>query len=257
MESIDEIREKDITILEIKNVHDDNLESVPLKLLIKLITNKKDINANIEFAHRVIDNNRDAVDYYLGYLTKPIVKYLSEKVMFREMTGEFFDFISHPYNEKKGVFMWKPITYYSGKNNCSLRTYTSDIASRQFYKIRKQEKEINNSSQDIIEYYDYESLLFLSDTTYSEEDEALDEMKRRLRIAFSKLTEKEKAAIQLLVIDKVSGLEAFDQLKKYLNPKLIASGEPDQWSAKEKQNRVSVLKGRALEKLLKLFNETN
>lgn len=236
------------------NINDD-LHETPLVLLISTLG--KNINANIELANRVVANNRDAVDYYLGRLTKPIVEYLSKKVMFRDMMGEFFEFISYPYDDEKRTFIWKPITYYYGKNNCSLQTYTSDIASRYFYKIKKRENEITNSSLNIVEYYDYESLLFLSDTTYFEEDVALDEMKRRLRIAYSKLSEKEKDAIQLLVIDKVSGLKAFDQLKKHLNPKLIASGETDKWSVKEIQNRVSVLKGRALQRLLKLFNETN
>ena len=85
-----------------------------------------------------------------------------------------------------------------------------------------------------------------------EEDVDLSQDPRFLRMmnAFSELSEKDQKTLQYLVMYKTNYLDAFEDLSSYINPK---KGKKDMetWNNEQKQNAMSLLKGRALDHLIK------
>lgn len=216
---------------------------------------KKDLDyaANKELANRVVHNNSEAVNYFLTDFSEPIVKHIEYDIMKRDVYGDYYIFISAPINEES-IPQWKKVSQYKG-DNCQLNTYVSCIACRHFCKVAQKEKEENLRNDDMIEYVDYESLL-----GYDYRDEEESETSIRMRKAYNNLNEKDREVLRLLLIENVSGIEAFPILSQYITPKpkdgMTSEQVKESWSTKQRQDAMSLLKGRALDHLKQQFLKT-
>lgn len=216
---------------------------------------KKDYDyaANKELANRVVQNNSEAVHYFLTDLSKPIVRHIEYDIMKRDVYGEYYIFISSPITEDS-VPQWKKVSQYKGEN-CQLNTYVSCIACRHFCKIAQNEKKEHLRNGDMIEYVDYESLL-----GYDYHDEEESETSIRMRNAYRNLSEKDREVLRLLLIENKSGIDAFPALSRYITPKpkegMTSEQVKESWSTKQRQDAMSLLKGRALDHLKKQFLNT-
>lgn len=213
-----------------------------------------DYSANKELAKRVVQNKEEAVRYFLTDLSYPIIKHIEYNIIKREdVYGDYYIFISAPVNEES-VPQWKKVSQYRG-DNCQLNTYVSCIACRHFCKIAQKEKEENLRNGDMIEYVDYESLLGYD---YHNEEES--ETSIRMRNAYSNLSEKDREVLRLLLIENMSGIDAFPVLSQYITPKakdgMTSEQVKESWSIKQRQDAMSLLKGRALDHLKKQFLKT-
>lgn len=65
----------------------------------KFLANDPDYLANREVARRVVNNYHAVVDYFLGTMSKGTIESLG-RMMGREMSAEYYQFISHPFDEK-------------------------------------------------------------------------------------------------------------------------------------------------------------
>lgn len=209
-----------------------------------------DYSANKELANRVVQNNSEAVNYFLTDLSEPIVKHIEFDIMKRDVYGDYYIFISAPINEES-IPQWKKVSQYKGEN-CQLNTYVSCIACRHFCKIAQKEKEDNLRNGDMIEYVDYESLL-----GYDYHDEEESETSIRMRKAYNNLSEKDREVLRLLLIENKSGIDAFPALSQYITPKakegMTSEQVKESWSIKQRQDAMSLLKGRALDHLKRQF----
>lgn len=221
-----------------------------LKLQMK---NDSDYAANKELANRVVQNNSEAVNYFLTDLSEPIVKHIEFDIMKRDVYGDYYIFISAPINEES-IPQWKKVSQYKG-DNCQLNTYVSCIACRHFCKIAQKEKEDNLRNGDMIEYVDYESLL-----GYDYHDEEESETSIRMRKSYNNLSEKDREVLRLLLIENKSGIDAFPALSQYITPKpkegMTSEQVKESWSTKQRQDAMSLLKGRALDHLKTQFLKT-
>ena len=212
-----------------------------------------DYAANKELANRVVHNNSEAVHYFLTDFSEPIVRHIEYDIMKRDVYGDYYIFISAPINEES-VPQWKKVSQYKG-DNCQLNTYVSCIACRHFCKIAQKEKEENLRNGDMIEYIDYESLL-----GYDYHDEEESETSVRMRKAYNNLSEKDREVLRLLLIENMSGIEAFPVLSQYITPKakdgMTSEQVKESWSTKQRQDAMSLLKGRALDHLKQQFLKT-
>lgn len=230
------------------------MRQLPLKLVISRLENDLGMSANMELARRVSENLPDAVDFYISELGKGIVEHISFSIMHRDVFSDYYIFLSSPYTENN-LPMWKKVVGYKGKNNCTLKTYTSNISCRHFCKIAQKEKKEALAHSSMLEYMDYESLLKCD----TDPDDSESKMIRTMRSAFALLNERDKQVLKCLVIDKTSSLDAFYILGEYINPRprnnMSSSEVKANLSTKQKQDAVSLLKGRALLKLQDLYNE--
>ena len=223
------------------------------KELKKALRNDSDYAANKELANRVVHNDPEAVHFFLTVLSEPIVKHIESNIMKRDVYGDYYIFISAPINDES-VPQWKKVSLYKG-DNCLLNTYISCIACRHFCKIAQKEKEDNLRNGDMIEYVDYESLL-----EYDYHDEEESETSIRMRKAYNNLSEKDREVLKLLLIENMSGIEAFPILSQYITPKpkdgMTSEQVKESWSTKQRQDAMSLLKGRALDHLKQQFLKT-
>lgn len=230
------------------------MKQLPLKLVISRLENDLGMSANMELARRVSENLPEAVDFYISNLGKSIVEHISFTIMHRDVFSDYYIFLSSPYTVDN-LPTWKKVVGYKGKNNCTLKTYTSNISCRHFCKIAQKEKKEAFAHSSMLEYMDYESLL-KCDTN---PDDSESKMIQTMRNAFALLNERDKLVLKCLVIDKTSSLDAFDILGEYINPRprnnMSSEEVKANLSTKQKQDAVSLLKGRALLKLQDLYNE--
>ena len=232
----------------------DNMRQLPLKLIISQLDNDLGMSANMELARRVSENYSEAVDFYISKLGKSIVDHISYTIMHRDIFSDYYIFLSSPYTETN-IPTWKKVVGYKGKNNCTLKTYTSNISCRHFCKIATKERKEALLHGDMLEFMDYESLL-KCDTDF---DDSESKTIQSIRNAFALLGERDKLVLKCLVIDKTSSIEAFDILGKHINPRpkdnMSSAEVKARLSIKQKQDAISLLKGRALLKLQELYNE--
>lgn len=230
-----------------------NLTACSLRELKLQMKKDPDYAANKELANRVVQNNSEAVNYFLTDLSEPIVKHIEFDIMKRDVYGDYYIFISAPINEES-IPQWKKVSQYKG-DNCQLNTYVSCIACRHFCKIAQKEKEDNLRNGDMIEYVDYESLL-----GYDYHDEEESETSIRMRKAYNNLSEKDREVLRLLLIENKSGIDAFPALSQYITPKpkegMTSEQVKESWSTKQRQDAMSLLKGRALDHLKTQFLKT-
>ncbi len=216
---------------------------------------KKDptYSANLELAEYIVQNESQAVHYYLSDICLPITAVIEHKITHRNIVGEFYEFISSPFNKETETPEWHKISLYEGID-CKLSTYTSCIASRHFCKIAKKEKSLKNSETEILDFVDYETLLHCD-----QPEETTDSpTQKRIKKAFNLLSDKDKMTLQCTVIDKMPSLEAFHIIEHFIKPRPKNGYNSEQikamWDDKRRQDAVSLIKGRALDHLEQLYH---
>jgi len=202
-----------------------------------------------------------ARNFFLTDYSRPIIASIAADLYhcgYEKIYGEYYEFISKENPETKVPFY--KLTLFKGKNNSNLKSYTSTITTRYFTNKKKGEDKKKSKTRiisidegqriktdvfggDVIDN-PWFSLLINSETN---KDRTLE---KKVNNAFSKLPEREQLAINLMVKDDASGLEAFEDLKCYLNPRKQPISE---WSNKQKQDAMALLKGRALDHLKELL----
>ena len=233
-------------------------KDLPIFQLKYYIEHSIDRDADRELAERIVANDEKAVSYFLTDFSSSILEYVSIRIMalpydsthtclYDEIYGEYYCFISAPIKKQKPV--WHKIQLYRAHNEACLKTYVNGITCRHFFKIKKKQDAENNFQMDLLDYVDYETLLKCE---VSEKDADITQDPRFIQMmkAFNELGEKDQKALLHLVMYKTNYLDAFEDLSPYLNPK---KGKKDMetWSNEQKQNAMSLLKGRALEHLVK------
>ena len=224
------------------------------KEIIDTLKDDPDLAANKELACLVTQNDTLAVNYYLREIGFPIMEHIEKTITHYDVMSEYYMFLSDPFDKNLGISRWHRVGLYRGIN-CKLNTYTSNITCRYFCKKVNSERRRNLKEGELLEFVDYESLLKCE--TAENEDEGI--QNKCVRAAYKSLKEREREALRLLIIEKKSALEAFCQLSKYMTPRAKDGLTSEQikagWSDKQKQDAISLLKGRALEHLQNKFIE--
>lgn len=223
------------------------------KTLKDYLSEDSDYSANKEFANRVVENLPIAVSYYLGPLSQGLLNKINRERGMDSYTDLYF-FLAHPFDAIDGTPKWHKVSLYDARS-CSLQSYTSTIALRHFHTVINKERKHKKSNVELLEFCDYQTLL--------ECDLPIDEMDSidqiAVKQAFQSLSERDKLVLQYLVIEKRSGVETYSLLQEYIKPEPKNGYTSDEikqsWSLKQKQDAISLLKGRALKKLLKKFNQ--
>lgn len=213
--------------------------------------------ANLEMARRVVNNCERVVDHYMRIMNQPLINQLNYKYKIKDAGSRLYIFLSEPFsNDINRTPKWHRVSLYDGFNKhtgeiCRLRSYTSTIASRYFY--REFKKELDELEIVYLEEC-LSNKLFVDSYTSADTDTPPIEVEA-IRAAFPKLREVHQITIELLVVEELSSLQAFDVLKDYMNPrsKTLNGMTKEEYFASlttvEKQNRVSLLKGQALDRL--------
>ncbi|WP_287679452.1 hypothetical protein [Bacteroides sp.] len=208
--------------------------------------------ANKELAQMIVRNEPKAVHYYLTEIGIPIMKHIEFSIMHRDITADYYIFLSSPYDKQEEKPLWHRVDLYKGIN-CLLSSYTSNIACRHFYKLAAKERCISEKECGLLEYVDYESLIKCESISDDEDDSQL----LCVRKAFQMLSERYRLVLHYLVIEKMSALDAFPLLDSYIHPRAkngLTSDEVKQtWTNKQRQDALSLLKGYALKHLQENF----
>ena len=205
---------------------------------------------NRELAAMVVENEPHAVHYYLTVIGQPIVDHITQTITHRDVYSEYYMFLSAPYDEATYTPSWHKVSLYKGEA-CMLSTYTSHIATRHFCKQALKERKISESESELLEFADYESLLNYDKASADDTDP---EVAHRVRRAFEALSERDQQVIRCLVIECMNSLDAFDELSHLIKPRCPEGVTPDEvkagWTAKQRQDAMSLLKGRAVKHLI-------
>ena len=232
-----------------------SLISLSFSVLTEHLGKDPDCIYNLEFKRRIVSNDVDSVEYYLGDYSKDIVSYIEANIVHHSILTEYYFFLSDPLDSNREP-TWHRVSLYDGRRGSSLYTYTSNISFRHFCRQAAKERKQANKHVELLDFLDYESLIQCDFANY--DDENHEEMKNRARMAYSRLSERDKQAINVLVIKKMHWSKAFDALCPYLNPKTYGEFDTREkvlasWSNKQKQDAMSLLKGRAIERLQRLY----
>lgn len=218
----------------------------------KRLNKDADYTANKELAKMIVLNESKAVNYYLTEIGIPIMRHIENSIMHRDITADYYIFLSSPYDNQQEKPLWHPVDLYRGIN-CLLSSYTSSITCRHFYKLANKEKRISEKEGELLEYVDYESLI-RCETMPDEED---DSQLRCVRKAYQMLSERYRLVLHCLVIKKMSALDAFPLLDSYIHPRPKGELTSDEvkraWTNKQRQDALSLLKGYALKCLQENF----
>lgn len=218
----------------------------------KRLNNDTDYIANKELAKMIVSNETKAVHYYLTEIGLPIMKHIEFSIMHRDITAEYYIFLSSPYDNQEEKPLWHRVDLYKGIN-CLLSSYTSNIACRHFCKLANKEKRISEKEGDLLEYVDYESLIKCESISDEEDNSQM----QCVRKAFQMLSERYRLVLHYLVIEKMSALDAFSLLDSYIHPRpkdgLTSDEVKKAWSSKQRQDALSLLKGYALKHLQENF----
>lgn len=235
----------------------EQIKVLPFKVLSCLLEGDKSCVYNKEFQRRIISNDKPSVEYYVGDFSYDIIKYIQSNITHSNILTEYYEFLSAPVNELSKTPLWHNVSLYEGRNGSSLHTYTSNISIRYFCKQVKTGN-VRNKKQLVLQ----ENLLYEALISYKSEDDEHDDeylqRKQKLYTALSKLNERDLKVLDELVIKKQNWQVAFNKLRDFLNPKPInglvnKDDIIDSWTSKQKQDAISLLKGRALHKLQKAY----
>lgn len=220
--------------------------------LIVRLRNDSEYSANKELAALIVNNDPQAVHYYLTEIGMPIMTYIERSIMHRDISAEYYIFLSSPFNENIGKPEWHKVALYKGID-CLLSSYTSCIASRYFCKLANKENKVKEKEGELLDFVDYESLLKCENTENDEDNIQT----KCIRQAYSQLSERDRMALRYLVIEKQSSIEAFPLLSPYIKPRpqegLTSDEIKQKWTIKQKQDAMSLMKGRALTHLQKKY----
>lgn len=233
--------------------------TIDFKSLVLLLANDENCVYNLEFMRRIVANSPPYVEYYLGDFSKEIVRYIQDRIVHRDILTDFYRFLSAPMGGD-GRPTWHKVSLYKGRNRCTLWTYTSDITVRHFVKVAKQERKRAPKESPLLDYVDYQTLLEYDQDSEEDSNEKA-KMKKRIRAAFRSLEERDRQVITSLVINKGEKNRhwsiSFKELEGYIHPKPVDGKSSDEvkasWTNKQKQDAMSLLKGRALSNLLEAY----
>lgn len=218
----------------------------------KRLKNDTNYDANKELAELVVSNEARAVHYYLTEIGMPIMKHIEYSIMHRDVTAEYYMFLSFPYDKQAEKPLWHRVALYKGIN-CLLSSYTSTIACRYFCKLANKEKRAAENEGELLEYVDYESLIRCESTPDEEDNSQMN----CVRKAYQMLSERYRLVLRYLVIEKMSALKAFPLLESYIHPRpkdgLSSDEVKRSWTNKQRQDALSLLKGYALKHLQNNF----
>lgn len=236
-----------------KNKSLDLLSNLSWKELKSRLADDPEYTANLEFARRVINNYEAVVNYYVGEMSTDIINRINH-IMKRDSYAEYYEFLSSPFNEKNKKPEWHKISLYEAID-CKLKSYTSTISCRHFYKVANKEQKLRNSETDLLEYKDYEALLLCDQSN----DDSEDITKQWMSNAYKELSERDQLVLKCLVIEKQNSLEAYEALKDFIHPipkdGMTSEEIKASWSVKRRQDAISLMKGQALKRLLVKYNE--
>lgn len=236
---------------EIRITSDCHWEGMSWDELKKKLETDPEYKANLEVARRIINNYEAVVNYYIGPMSALLVEKIN-RIMGENFYADFYLFLSSPF--VNNIPEWHKISLYEAKD-CNLQSYTSLITCRHFYKLAKKEKKKKNNEVDLLEYKDYESLLLCDQA----EDDGESLTQARMRKAFAQLSEKDKLVLTCLVIKKMPAIDAYPMVEDMIHPLAKNGMTSDQvksnWSVKQRQDAMSLMKGRALNHLLIKYNE--
>lgn len=230
----------------------------PLTLIkqVLLDRHREGRDADLELARRVVINDAPSVNYYMGEFSDRIVDYVTKAIYKgKDPRSDMYVILSSPL-QSDGTPAWHRVGLYRAYKGCSLQTYTRNICIRELIKLEKKEK-AKNSTTEFLDFLDYESLLKCESSTDEISDEEKKLMFHKVKEAYLKLNVRDRLVIKLLVIEKHSALEVFEQLSPYMHPKVKKGETPEEviamWTNKQKQDAISLMKGRAVSKLAKQY----
>lgn len=223
--------------------------------IINSLKDDPDYLANKELARLVVSNDIRAVNYYLDTIGNPIIKHIVQTITKRDITAEYYIFLSSPFDPKTEMAKWHPVSLYKGVC-CRLSSYTSTITCRYFCRMVNKENKLKGKSGGLLDFVDYESLLKCEKACIEETD---DIQIKCVKDAYSQLNEKDREVLRLLIIEKKTSIEAFPILSQYITPRPKEGRNPEEikakWTDKQKQDAISLIKGRALEHLQNKYSE--
>lgn len=215
----------------------------------------KTYDADKQLATLIVQNDAKAVHYYLKDIGTPIMEYIEHVITKENITGEYYIFLSSPFDTEEERPLWHRVELYKGLNS-SLSSYTSKITIRHFCYIVNKEKKIQTKSGGILEYVDYESLLKLKNAAPDSEEEP---QIKCVRAAFEMLSERYQNVLRCLIIEKMSAIEAFPILSPFIHPRpkdgMSSEQVKSEWTKKQRQDALSLIKGYALTRLQKNFRQ--
>jgi len=256
--------------------NDVSIRNLTTSELINLLSEKnRELDADFELASRIVNNERSAVDYFIGDFSLPILNYVTAWVLFLksgsdaadEIYGEYYMFIAAPFDPgNDNLPEWHKVSLYKGTKGAKLYTYVNRITVNYFIKRRKKYNSYKKNSLKLLEFVDYETLL-MYDYAGEDDSEVRTEQQRIVREAFGRLSYADRAVLTCLCVHKEHWAEAFVKLRSYLNP-----AGPDgkwkewtfedkqaaidrEWTDKQKQDAMAGLKKRAVLHLTRMFYE--
>lgn len=238
-----------------------NLKLAALNYLIKQQT----VECDLEIARRVENNEEQAVHYFLGEFSIPFLNYIGKEIMKNEgiyingtlhfypsITGRYYEFIGAPFIEN--IPRWHKVSLYKGIKNkgpkeARLYTYINTITVRHFIALKKQqnkiaEKNIDNTPESLSisilkEYDGFDEISLEEDNPKYKELDA----------AWTELPQRDKLILKYLVMEERNPLEIFDEMILYVETTIPL----EQYTKKQKQNAMSIMKQRAKRHLRQLI----
>ena len=228
----------------------DNLETAPLYHLKKL----QSVEADLEIARRVVNNDKAAVQYFLGNFSIPFLDYIGKTIMkldghyiddvlcfYPDIAGEYYEFIGAKFVDQKPtchkVSLYKGIKN-KGEKEARLYTYINTITVRHFVALKKKsDKKDEKNYEDMPEYMsisilkDYEGF---DEISFDKDDPRFLE----LDAAWRKLPEKYRLILTYLVIEDRKPIEIFDEMIQYVDTHI----PPEQYTRKQKQDAMALMK---------------
>lgn len=203
--------------------------------------------------------SREARDYFLGDFSTPILAYVSTKIYhhsnWEEILGEYYEFISKENKETKTPYY--KVTLYNQLKNSTLRKYVTVITTRYFVdeKVRDEKITERTISLDGSSTYNEDKYgnvvienpwfnLLIGNDGHNEGYDITPDVYQKIDYVFSKLPERDVKVIKLMVMNSLSGLEAFEEMRFYLSKG--AKTPVNTWTNKQKQDAMALLRARAL-----------
>lgn len=225
------------------------------------------IESDLEIARRVVENDTAAVNYFLGDFSAPILDYIGKQIMntpgclvngevhyYMEHSGEYYEFIGAKFENT--IPTWHKLSLYRATQNkggteARLYTYVDVITVRHFIALKQ--KMDKNKWENLDDMPESMTISILKEYEGFDEISLAEEKEeyKELDIAWAKLPERDQLILTYLVVQDANPLDIFDEMIQYVDTKI----SPDQFSVKQKQDAMSLMKRRAKKHLCNLIVE--
>ena len=240
-----------------------------------------DIDDDLVFVNRIMDNDSDAVAFFLQTYSKPLLEYIGRNVLklmplpvynprkgngplaedYEEYSygigcyGMYYEFIAAMFKEDGMQPQWDKLGYYAENPRSRFYTYLSVITTRHFLRHHPDWDGNTtdgkpNKSGDESSYDENERLYLMLCLRLQDQDEGTvftEQMYEELELARTMLKEKDAKVIELTCFSDLSTMEIADQMKEHFD------GEPGQMKKKDVQTRISQWKNRAIVRLTNII----